>query len=103
MWNRRTLFLYIKLHIRGSKHRLRLGWPLALYVPYQLLLSVDGVASLIPGNAGKCLRGMLDTITALLLEMLNARPLTLADIDIEDNDTKVLVKVQTIGLNGGER
>lgn len=103
MWNSRSLFLYVKLHLHNPRHRLRLGWPLALYVPYQLLLSLDSLAGLIPCRAGRWLRATLDTLAALMLELLSAPPQALADIDIEHQAARVRVKVATIGINGGER
>ena len=47
MWTRKSWFLAIKVRLTGGKPRLRLGVWLALYVPYQWALSLEGLAAMV--------------------------------------------------------
>ena len=99
---RSSLFLYIKVRISGMKPRIRLWLPLALYPLYQFLLSLDALASLIPGKYGVWSRMCLLSLEGLSTELMMSEPQTLADIDIHDAKKHwVQVKVKTTGLFGG--
>ena len=101
MWNRQSLFLQLKIRIRGEKPRIRISARMALFVFYQLLLSCEGIFSLIPGRAGRMARGWIDMVYALMLGVMESEPQSYVDVDVEHGPKKILVKLRTIGLWGG--
>lgn len=103
MWNKRSLWLYVRVTMRGARPRLWLILPLALYVPHQLLLAYDGGLSLLPGQTGVWARRAADAIHGLLLELMAAPPSTIVDVDMRDGAQRIRVVARTCGLcSGGE-
>jgi len=101
MWNNRSLWLNLYISKRGARPRIWLWLPIALYVPHQFLLAWEGPLALLPGRYGKWARAAIDTIHAMLLQLLAAPPLTIADINIQDGEQRLRVLARTSGLFSG--
>lgn len=101
MWNKRTLFLSIRIRLLGSKPQLRLRLPLALYVPHQLILACDGLFCVLPGRLGHRLRSGSDAIHGFLLALLAAAPQDIAQIDCEEKDKRIQIAIKTVGWRKG--
>lgn len=102
MWNKRSFLLYIRIRLRGVKPSLRLRIPLALFVPHQWLLACEGALALIPGEAGRRVRGIADIVHGILLQLMYAEPQKIANINISDKKQGVRVVVRTMGFSGGD-
>lgn len=99
MWNRRSLFLYIRVRVLGpTRFRIRLF--LALYALPQLLLCCDALLSMLPGHAGEKVRLPFDIVYAFLLELQYSAPQTFASVDVQAKKERVLVELKTCGLQG---
>lgn len=103
MWTRRSWFLRVRVRLKGQKPRLRLGFRMALYVPYHYLLSFDGVLALLCGRARRAAMTALNAAQALLLMLMQAEPQTYVHADIQDGKRQVYVDVSTRGWQGEEQ
>ena len=102
MWNKHSLFLLIRLKIKGTKPRLRFWLPLALYVPHQLLLACDGVLGLVPGQPGQYARNAVGAVHAVLIALMHSAPQELVDVEVQDKKQYVKVVMKTAGWKGRE-
>lgn len=92
------------MYISRSGKRQPLLWlwlPVALYVPHQLLLAWDGLLALLPGRYGTYARAAARAIHAVLLKIMTAQPLTIADIDIQDGAQRLRLRMRTGGFFSG--
>ncbi|MCL1974595.1 MAG: hypothetical protein FWG61_00365 [Firmicutes bacterium] len=113
MWNNRAWFIFIRIRICGmnkkgeqklkGKQSRNLFLPLSLCSPHQWLLAFEGLVACIPGEIGKRARLALEIIHSMLLQLINASPQTIADVDIRDKNHRIRVIVRTISLLGGEK
>ena len=101
MWNKRSFLLMVRIRLRGVKPNLNLLLPLAFFALRQWLLAFDGALALIPGKAGRQAQSAADTIHAMLLQLMCAKPQTIADVKVSNKKQQVRVLVRTIGLRGG--
>ena len=81
-----------------KKINLRLFVVFALYVPYQLLLSVDAFMNLLWGRPKQYMKASLDTLSAVLSAIMSLDPQTYVDVDVRDGKEMAKVKLKTIGF-----
>lgn len=102
MWNNHSWLLCIRVKLTGIKPRVRLFFPVALWVLYQLLLSCDGLLALLPGKHGRKARSAVDTANTLFLGMTHAEPQEYVRVNVQDGDKKVRLNIRTLGWKGEE-
>ena len=100
MWTRKSWFLAIKVRLTGGKPRLRLGVWLALYVPYQWALSLEGWAAILPRRARGYVNMALAAVQEFLLMLMQSRPQTYVHVDIQDGAKRSWVEAKTLGRKG---
>ena len=98
MSSRYAPFLKVRVRVKrkvGRGFRLPLP-PVALYVPYQAVLSFDGLAAFWPaGLGGNHVRAALEALLTLLCQLIRYGPYEYVRVDVKDANADVSVHVRT--------
>ncbi len=97
MWTRQSWFLAVKVRLGGVKPRLRLGVWLALFVPYQWALSLEGATALLPKSVKGRVNIVLEVVQECLLLLMHSGPQTYVHADVQEGEKRIWVEVKTLG------